>query len=263
MTEHPIAKKSVALLDVRDRGNTEPLLQAAWALGIEMVILGEAGHWLEGPPHAYLRSHFIQLDTTADEELPFRIIEALATHDVRLDGLTSNLDWYTYPVSKAAAFLGLPCESLKALDVCRDKYKQRMASGDAAVQVYKGQDPEAVVDGSLEFPLVVKPSVGANSEGVSKVFDQDQLATAVDRVFKTQYKHAPASSAVNVEEYCAGPEIDVNFVLFVETADDFPKAADNDEGANPTVFKESAIVYLSGLPPYEIEAVQLSLKYIL
>lgn len=49
----------------------------------------------------------------------------------------------------------------------------------------------------LDFPVVVKPSVGIKSEGVSKVLDQDQVATAVDRVFETEYEYAPESSAVN------------------------------------------------------------------
>lgn len=49
----------------------------------------------------------------------------------------------------------------------------------------------------LDFPVVVKPSVGINSEGVSKVLDQDQVATAVNRVFKTEYKYTPESSAVS------------------------------------------------------------------
>ncbi|KAI4209021.1 MAG: hypothetical protein LQ349_009584, partial [Xanthoria aureola] len=266
MSERPIAKATVASVDIRERMATEPMLHAARSLGIEVVILGEPGHWLEGPSYAHLRSQFLQMDTKADEEMPSSIILALSKCHGRIDGLTSKMDWMTYPVSMAAAVLGLPRENLQALDVCRDKYKQRMASGDAAVQVHKGEDPRVVLDGSLEFPLVVKPSLGANSEGVSKVFDQDELAMAVDRVFQSDYEHVPKSRAVNVEEYCAGPEIDVNFVLmdgevlFVETADDFPKAADNDEGSNPTVFKESAMVYPSGLPPGEIEAVQSSLR---
>lgn len=69
-------------------------------------------------------------------------------------------------------------------------------------------------------------------------------------------------NAVSVEAYCDGPEIDANFVLqdgevlFVEGADDFPKAGDREEAGASTVFKESAVLYPSGLPAAELEMVQ-------
>ncbi|KAF6220530.1 hypothetical protein HO133_002963 [Letharia lupina] len=72
-------------------------------------------------------------------------------------------------------------------------------------------------------------------------------------------------NAVSVEPYCDGPEIDANFVLqdgevlFVEGADDFPKAGDREEAGTSTVFKASAVLYPSGLPAAELEMVQRSL----
>ena len=72
-------------------------------------------------------------------------------------------------------------------------------------------------------------------------------------------------NVVNVEEYCSGPEVDVNFVLlegkvlFAEVADDFPKAGDGIRGAKSTIFKESAMVYPSALPVEEVEMLKASL----
>ena len=95
-----------------------------------------------------------------------------------------------------------------------------------------------MVDGMLHFLVVVKPSGGLNSEGVSKVHDQDELENAVNRVFNSRYDHVMDVSAVNVEEYCAGPEVDLNFVLsdgkvlFAEVADDFPRRETGTEAPN-------------------------------
>ena len=108
-----------------------------------------------------------------------------------------------------------------------------------------------------------------NSEGVSKVRDHRELEAAVDRVFNSQYDHLSDVNAVSVEPYCDGPEIDANFVLqdgeilFVEFADDFPKAGDQKEAGTSTVFKETSMLYHFGLPATELEMVKKSLHQIL
>ncbi|KAG7008271.1 hypothetical protein G7Y79_00006g018910 [Physcia stellaris] len=85
------------------------------------------------------------------------------------------------------------------------------------------------------------------------------------RVFDSRYNHVMDVNSSNVEEYCAGPEVDVNFVLsdgkvlFAEVADDFPKAGDRDRGAESTAFQESAVVFPSPLPTQEIEILKTSL----
>lgn len=161
--------------------------------------------------------------------------------------------------------MGFPRESLAAFDICRDKYRQHILSGEPAVRVTKGHDTESTKDVDIEYPAVVKPSGGTNSEGVTKVRDHRELEEAVDRVFKSQYGHLTDVNAVSVEPYCDGPEIDANFVLqdgevlFVEFADDFPKAGDQGEAGTSTVFKERAMLYPSGLPAAELEIVKRSL----
>ena len=91
-----------------------------------------------------------------------------------------------------------------------------------------------------------------------------ELETVVDRLFKHQYDHIAKNEAVNVEEYCDGPEIDVNIVmldseiLYAEIADDFPKAGD-DQDASSGVFKETAMLYPSALPSAEQEMALASL----
>lgn len=129
----------------------------------------------------------------------------------------------------------------------------------------RGDDTRTVVNDTFEFPVVIKPSGGLGSNGVSKVYDHNELKSEVDRVFDSQYDHISEVNAVNVEEYCSEPEVDVNFVLldgkvlFVEVADDFPKAGDGLRDAKSTIFKENAMVYPSALPAEEVEMLKASL----
>ena len=267
LLDRPIPRRVVAFFDNRDRANEEHLYQAAKALGIGMIVLkGGPEHWLDLVEYSSLRIESIQIDMTLDEELPLRIVQSISTCGIPIDGILADLDGFSLPVAKAATFLGLPCESLKALDICGDKYKQRTISGDPTKQVHRGDDAKAMVNGNLEYPMVVKPSYGMGSEGVSKVLNETELDQAVDRVFDSQYDHLSNTVAINVEEYCDGPELDVNFVLldgevlFAEVADDFPKAGDDTDGdADSANFKETAMVYPSGLAEGEINLVKSSL----
>ncbi|KAL8870908.1 MAG: hypothetical protein Q9174_003150 [Haloplaca sp. 1 TL-2023] len=265
LVKNPIVPKTVAYCDGRDRSSTLPVLTAAKALGIRMIVLDEPGHWLESLETSHLREVFVPTDLTVNDDLPMRIIQALESTGLQVDGLTTNWEPYIIPVAEAAAFLGLPCERLSAYDICRDKYQQQVLSGNPAIQVTRDKPLEPLLNGETEFPQVIKPSEGRNSEGVSKVNNQEDLVKAVDRIFNTDYDHISDINAINVEPYCDGPEIDANIVLqdgnalFVEIADDFPKAGDEDATGAAIVFKESAMVYPSGLPSVEQEMLKESL----
>ncbi|KAL9608987.1 MAG: hypothetical protein Q9167_006219 [Letrouitia subvulpina] len=269
ISRQPIPNTVVVLVGGRDEYTTQPMLQAAKSLGIELVVMDEPGHWLQSLNHKSRIAKFVPIDMTINDELPMRIIDALGQIEAQIEGLTSNWDGLTLPVAQAAAFLGLPHESLAALEICRDKFKQKMMSGDPVVKLRKGDEPKSVAI-DFDYPMVVKPSSGSHSEGVSKVNDGEELAAAVDRVFTSTYNHMGTDlAAVNVEKYCEGPEVDVNVVLldgkmiFVEIADDFPKDGDKCEGVGSRAFKESAIVYPSALPSSEIEEIKASIHRLL
>ncbi|KAL9042600.1 MAG: hypothetical protein Q9214_003729 [Letrouitia sp. 1 TL-2023] len=102
-----------------------------------------------------------------------------------------------------------------------------MVSGDPVIKVRKGDEPKSVAIG-FGYPMVVKPSSGSHSEGVSKVNNHEELAAAVDRI-----------------------------------ADDFPKDGDKCEGVGSRDFKENAIVYPSVLPSSEIEEIKASIHRLL
>ena len=121
------------------------------------------------------------------------------------------------------------------------------------------------MNGETEFPVVVKPTNGVGSEGFTKVHDLKELEEATERIFDSAYEHVSNLNAVSVEPYCSGPEVDANFVLqdgkvlFVEIADDFPKAGDSEENGSLSGFKETGILYPSGLEAAELEMIKTSL----
>ncbi|EHK99987.1 putative D-alanine--D-alanine ligase B [Glarea lozoyensis 74030] len=100
----------------------------------------------------------------------------------------------------------------------------------------------------LEFPLVVKPSEGQGSVGVSKVTNTQQLYDAVTGIENYAQKSG-VKSGVIVETYIDGPEIDANFVmldgevLFSEVVDNFPCTADDEEDQQTDSFLERDMVY--------------------
>ena len=178
----PIMRKQLAFVDGRSRTATEPLLRTAKSLGIGVVVLDKPNHWLELPEAVNLRDRFVPLNLDTDEGLSMRIVEALKGLDIHLDALATNFELYASQVAEAATFLGLPSEPIGAFDVCRDKYKQQVTSGNEALQILKGQKIDSTVNGGMEFPVVVKPTSGANSEGVTKVHGLEELEEATARI---------------------------------------------------------------------------------
>ena len=142
-----------------------------------------------------------------------RIVEALKGLDIHLYGLTTNFEYYVSQVAEAATFSGLPSERIGSFDICQDKYKQQVTSGNTALRIVKRQKTDSVVNGETEFPVVVKPTNGVASEGVTKVHDLKELEEATKRIFDSAYEHVSNLNAVSVEAYCSGPEVDANFVL--------------------------------------------------
>lgn len=259
IVRQPIMRKQLAFVDGRSRTTTEPMLRTAISLGIGMIVLDKPNHWLELPEAVNLRDRFVPCNLSTDEGLSMRIFEAPKGLDTHLDALATNFDLYASQMAEAATFLGLPSEPIGAFEICRDKYEQQVTSGNAALRIAKGQEIGSVVNGQTEFPVVVKPTSGANSERVTKVRSLEELEEATDRIFNSTYELISNSNTACIEPYCSGPEVDANFVLqdgkvlFVEIADDFPKAGDSGENG------ETRMLYPSGLEPAELEMIKTSL----
>ncbi|PQE12497.1 ATP-grasp superfamily protein [Rutstroemia sp. NJR-2017a BBW] len=113
--------------------------------------------------------------------------------------------------------------------------------------------------------MVVKPCIGWNSDCVSKVSNEADLAEAIRKAAERHSNSPKQSTAVVVEPYIDGPEVDANFVLldgeilFFEICDDFPCKADAEEAGLEDNFQETQMVFPTSLPDREIAAIRDSI----
>ncbi|KAK1139473.1 hypothetical protein N8T08_000754 [Aspergillus melleus] len=276
LSSTPISRQRIALVgEVRPYHLCARLFQAARALGIDLVVVDSAGHWLqdENSTHSNLREAFIEVDMEVDPDLPKRIAEAIRIYARPIDGVTTVTEFLLIPVARAAEILGLPTSPSTAFAKSVDKYETRRTQGSDACLLLSG--PEELNkflasggEGLPPAPWIVKPCNGWHSLNVMKATTTGSLKTAVDVVSRhTAYSRSGASSEskwqanVLVEEYCDGPEVDANFVLwrgdilFFEVVDNFPCTADSSTGDVNADFKETQLVFPTALP--EAEKLQL------
>ncbi|UKZ83341.1 hypothetical protein TrVFT333_011149 [Trichoderma virens FT-333] len=248
-----------------DNGGTAPSIYlAAGALGINLVVLDNSGHWLEGPEYAHWREAFIPTKLTDPPEEGFadRIVKSVKTYGKPVDGIVTFCDSYATQVAQAAQQLGLRTASPDALRIATNKYLTSVFAGHQAYQASSPEEAlEIVSKNDLPYPLIIKPCYGWSSEGVFRVDSLDTLTAAVKSIDTSRH-----GSEFVIEKYCSGPEVDANFVLldgeilFFEACDDFPKTADfnGPRVGSLNTFHELNSVYPSALPAREIDVLRNS-----
>jgi len=267
----PLIPRRIAWVQGReDIDCIERALKAAAALGIKLVILDEPGHWLQDPnsPWAYLREDFVEVDITTDDGLAGRVVDAVRTYPKKIDGIVTISDVRLASIARACSELGLPTESAEAYDIAGDKGRTRLLEIVGANESFVLPDAEALDHQieqrkeNLHFPLVVKPVVGWCSDCVSKVQNISELRVAVRKASDRHASSAKRSTAVVVEPYIDGPEVDANLVLldgkvlFFDISDDFPSPADEKGADAKANFQETQNVMPSGLPRVELDAIR-------
>ncbi|RGP79561.1 multidrug resistance 3 [Fusarium longipes] len=235
------------------------LYTAAKALGIKLVVLDEADHWLASHEGDDFREAFIPITLTnpPKPELTDHILTALKSYGKPIDGIMTTADTYWPFVAEAAIALGLPSASPEAFQIATNKYKTSVFAGH---QAHHASNPEEAVliaqRENLSYPLIAKPCGGWSSEAVYRVDSPDALKKAINSIFSSRHGHE-----LVIEPYCNGPEVDVNLVLqdgqllFLEVCDDLPKSADvnGPKVGSLSTFHELCSVYPSELPKSEIE----------
>lgn len=248
----------------------ERAFKAAAALGIKLVILDEPGHWLQASesPWAYLREEFIEVDITPDETLHQRVVDAVRSYPLPIDGIVTISDIRLPSIARACRTLGFPTESAEAYDIAGDKGRTRLLEKVGANESFVLPSAKALeshidqLKEPLKFPLVVKPVIGWCSDCVSKVHTTEELASAVAKASERHAQSAKPSTTVVVEPYIDGPEVDANFalldgeILFFDINDDFPSQADQKNADVKANFQETQNVIPSGLPAGEQEAIR-------
>jgi hypothetical protein len=252
----------------------ERAFKAAVSLGVILIILDEVGHWLQDPvsPWAHLREAFIEIDISADEGLAERIVDAIRSYPYSIDGIVTISDVRLASVARACAILGLPTESAEAYNIAADKGRTRMLEALDPDESFVLPHANALGPylaqrkSPLNFPLVIKPVIGWCSDCVSKVRSLSELRSAVNKASARHANSPKPSTAVVVEPYVDGPEVDANLVLldgevlFCEISDDFPSPADSEDAGVRANFQETQNVMPSDLPQLEQNAIRDAMR---
>ncbi|KAB8211711.1 hypothetical protein BDV34DRAFT_234858 [Aspergillus parasiticus] len=262
----PMHRKTLVLVDANSSHPEDGvgLYHAARVLGIDIVVLDNAGHWLEGPDYAHWREAFIptRLTNPPEEDVADRIVESVKVYGKPVDGIVTFADSFWPYIAQAAPQVGLQTASQEALRIATNKYLTSVYAGHQAYRASSVDEALDIVKSTgIPYPLIVKPCDGWSSEGVSRVDNFDALTTAVNSIDTSRH-----GTEFVIEKYCDGPEVDVNFVLldgevlFFEVCDDLPKSADIN---GPSVgslhnFHELNSVYPSALPSLEIDLLRSS-----
>ncbi|KAK4159054.1 hypothetical protein QBC43DRAFT_374134 [Cladorrhinum sp. PSN259] len=272
---NPLVPKRIAWVQGReDIDCIERALRAAAALGIQLVVFDEPGHWLQDPnsPWAHLREAFVEVDIAPDDGFSTRVVDAVKAYPEPIDGIVTISDVRLAGVAAACQILGLPTESAIAYEIAADKGRTRLLETVGAEEsfVLSHADELGAYLSSrtspLTFPLVVKPVIGWSSDCVTKVQDLDELHLAVRKASDRHATSPKPSTSVVVEPYVAGPEVDANLVmldgqiLFADINDDFPSPADSSSATHKANFQETQNVIPSALPPLELQAIQDQLR---
>ncbi|KAI1498877.1 hypothetical protein F5X99DRAFT_431098 [Biscogniauxia marginata] len=250
--------------------------EAAMSLGISLVILDGPGHWMEDDrgAYSYLREAFIPVCIDVDEGFVERIVASVKGFHLPIDGIVTISDVRLPGVAAASEILGLPTEPSLAYSLAGDKGATRgleMSHNDSSwfITIPSIDEMRPILASkreTIQYPVVVKPCVGWNSECVAKCHNEAEIANAVIRASDRHANSPKRSTGAIIEPYIDGPELDANMVLldgevlFFEAADDFPSSADQHgqhKGAN---FMETQVVIPSKLPENELDLLRNSVR---
>lgn len=279
LSKDPIERKRLVWVGGRPAiCETENIWDAAYALGISLVIVDEPRNWDwlvdDSSPYAYYREAFVPMDMSTDDGFVPRLLSTVQNlqKTMEIDGVFSWTDVRLARVAKVCEMLGLPTSSSASFETSTDKGKVRMLEDDSGgVRVFSNFEEfqqRLQTDGlpkGFDYPLIVKPCTGWASMCITKANNQHELVQAAS---KASARHAAGplrQAAFLVEKYATGPEFDFNIVIndgsvaFVEIVDDLPKVTDRPGATSQSNFSETDSVAPSALPDQERQIIQDSI----
>ncbi|KAF4998417.1 hypothetical protein FDECE_11791 [Fusarium decemcellulare] len=256
---------------------SDRIWDAAYALGISLIIVDEPGNWMEDDsgPHAYYREAFVPMDMTADDGFVDRLLQTVRNlqKTMKIDGIQALTDARLAKGAKVSEILGLPTSPSSSFELSTDKGKVlTMEAEEGQVCVYSDFDDfqqRFQRDGlpkALEYPLVVKPCLGWASECVIKVANEEQLIEAASKASARHGVGPLQKPSFMIERYADGPEYDATFVLrdgevlFLDVVDDFPSSADLPGAASEGDFMETENLAPTALPEKEVDIIRDSIR---
>jgi biotin carboxylase len=179
----------------------KPLIVKARSMGIETHVFA----WEQGAVAAPYAHHFYPV-SALDRESILKICK-----DIGIDGITSvGSDTVMPTVNYIAQKLGLAGNSLESTLLSTNKFEMRKKLSRNGVKCpgFKFfQEANYVDDGTMSFPLIVKPVDRGGSIGVAKVERETEVNPALSNaIFKS------FSGGAVVEEFISGREFSVEMI---------------------------------------------------
>lgn len=168
------------------------VFEEAKAMGVEITFFYNDN---ESPPPeipGVVRSIALPLFEDEDKALDIVMLENKVR---RVDGVLTLFEPALDFAAKIANRLGLPFLPEFVVEQCRNKNMTRRVLHDnglntpSFIEIKEGEYPD--ID-QIKFPLVVKPTNGFSSQGVTRANNSDELRNAIDKVWeinRTQLKN--------------------------------------------------------------------------
>jgi biotin carboxylase len=211
-------KKRLLILASKLGYQTRGFADAADKLGVEVRFGTDRCHQLDDPwGDSALPLHFEKPREAAEE-----IVRAM--HDNPPDAILALGDRPTPTAAYASKALGIPGNSPEAVEVCRNKLRQREFLAAAGVRVpeffsFALADNLAQVLPRVKVPCVVKPLSLAASQGVIRANNPEEFKRAVNRIQmlltspEIQVLRESALDRLLVESYIPGREVAVEGLI--------------------------------------------------
>jgi biotin carboxylase len=218
MSPETSSKKRLLILASKLGYQTRGFADAADKLGVDVRFGTDRCHQLDDPwRDGALPLHFEKPQDAADE-----IVRAM--HDNPLDAILALGDRPTPTAAYACEKLGISGNPPKAVEICRNKLRQREVLSEAGVRVpqffsFALMDDLTEVLPRVKFPCVVKPLSLAASQGVIRTNNLEEFKRAVDRIQmlltspEVQVLREPALDRLLVETYIPGREVAIEGLI--------------------------------------------------
>jgi biotin carboxylase len=222
MSEIP-RKKKLLILASKLGYQTREFAEAAEKLGVDVAFGTDRCHKLDDPwgDHA-LPLHFEQPEQAAEEIV--RQFRGSSLRDNPPDAIIALGDRPTPTAAYAARSLGIAGNSPEAVELCRNKLRQRRALSAAGVLVpeffsFVLSDKMEHVLRQVQYPCVVKPLSLSASQGVIRANDAAEFETALERIrlllksAEIRALREPGLDELLVEKYIPGKEVAIEGLM--------------------------------------------------
>jgi biotin carboxylase len=186
--------------------------------GCKVIAIGSS----QKNPKKYGYENYYHDFLIADIRDPKSIYSAIkkSPYDGKLDALIPATDYASHYTAEVAEWLSLPTISSSAAHHARNKelarhaYKKNKVPSALFAKVSSPEEA-CIAASNIGYPVVLKPTNCASSQGVSFITNQEELLHAFHKLreFKKTYMGFDVSNDYLIEEYLEGPEFSVELFL--------------------------------------------------